>query len=346
MKNTVSNEEMAALSNELSLLLHAGVGNGDVLALLAEESGGEEKEMFLNMAEQVDNGAPLSAAFRKAGRFSAYVCGLLEVGEQTGRTEETLNALAQYHENQARLTRQIRNALLYPAIMLVLMLTVIAVLLVRVLPIFDDVYASLGSRLTGAAGALLSLGRVLESIMPLLWGLLIIVALFGAAFALIEPFRARILASWRKVAGDRGLSRKLNTARLAQAMAMAMASGLSSEEAVSLASGLMTDTPAAQNRCNNCLNRLENGESLSAALKNSDLLPAAQCRLLELGQRSGAGDASMEKIARDLTEEGENALEELVGKVEPALVLVCSLLVGLILLSVMLPLMHIMAAIG
>ena len=339
MKNTVSNEEMAALSNELSLLLHAGVGNGDALALLAEESGGEEKEMFLNMAEQVDNGAPLSAAFRKAGRFSAYVCGLLEVGEQTGRTEETLNALAQYHENQARLTRQIRNALLYPAIMLVLMLTVIAVLLVRVLP-------TLGSRLTGAAGALLSLGRVLESIMPLLWGLLIIVALFGAAFALIEPFRARILASWRKVAGDRGLSRKLNTARLAQAMAMAMASGLSSEEAVSLASGLMTDPPAAQTRCNNCLNRLENGESLSAALKNSDLLPAAQCRLLELGQRSGAGDASMEKIARDLTEEGENALEELVGKVEPALVLVCSLLVGLILLSVMLPLMHIMAAIG
>ena len=69
-------------------------------------------------------------------------------------------------------------------------------------------------------------------------------------------------------------------------------------------------------------------------------------RLLELGQRSGAGDASMEKIARDLSEEGEAALDALVSRVEPALVLVCSVLVGLILLSVMLPLMHIMSAIG
>ena len=81
-------------------------------------------------------------------------------------------------------------------------------------------------------------------------------------------------------------------------------------------------------------------------MKESGLLPAAQCRLLELGQRSGAGDAAMEKLARDLQEESEAALEEKVSRIEPALVLVCSVLVGMILLSVMLPLMNIMAAIG
>ena len=69
-------------------------------------------------------------------------------------------------------------------------------------------------------------------------------------------------------------------------------------------------------------------------------------RLLELGQRSGAGDAAMAKIAADLSEESEAALEDQVSRVEPALVLVCSILVGLILLSVMLPLMNIMSAIG
>ena len=76
------------------------------------------------------------------------------------------------------------------------------------------------------------------------------------------------------------------------------------------------------------------------------LLPAGACRLLEIGQRGGTADAAMEKIARDLSEDGEAALEDLVNRVEPALVLVCSILVGLILLSVMLPLMHIMSAIG
>ena len=138
----------------------------------------------------------------------------------------------------------------------------------------------------------------------------------------------------------------MNDARLAQALAMGMASGLPTEESLSLAAGLMSDAPAAKARCEDCLSRLERGSSLAEALKGSQVMPAAQCRLLELAQRSGAGDSAMEKIAADLSEESEYALEEAVSRVEPALVLVCSVLVGLILLSVMLPLMHIMAAIG
>ena len=140
------------------------------------------------------------------------------------------------------------------------------------------------------------------------------------------------------------MSRKLNNARLAQALAMGMASGLPVDEAVALSASLMEG--GAKARCQSCRQKLEEGGSLGQALKDSGLLPPRQSRLLELGQRSGAGDASMEKIARDLSEEGEAALDALVSRVEPALVLVCSVLVGLILLSVMLPLMHIMSAIG
>ena len=125
---------------------------------------------------------------------------------------------------------------------------------------------------------------------------------------------------------------------------MGMASGLPLEEALGLSAGLVEG--GARRRCEDCRKRLDNGEALSAALKASGLLPASQSRLLELGQRGGAGDASMEKIARDLSEEGEAALDAAVSRVEPALVLLCSVLVGLILLSVMLPLMHIMSAIG
>ena len=127
---------------------------------------------------------------------------------------------------------------------------------------------------------------------------------------------------------------------------MGMASGLPLEEAVDLAGGLMEDTPAAKSRCADCRARLDQGQALGAALKESGLLPAAQCRLMELAQRSGAGDAAMDKIAQALSEDGELSLEEKVSRAEPALVLVCSVLVGMILLSVMLPLMHIMAAIG
>ena len=301
MKTTLSHEEISSLCLELSLLLHAGVGLGDALALLGEESDRANQELLNAMARQVDDGSTLAAAMKETERFPAYVCGLIEVGETAGRTEEALSALSRYYEDRVRMDRRIKSALLYPAVMLAVMLIVIAVLLVRVLPIFDDVYASLGGRLTGVAGGLLALGRGIDKAMPVLMVLMVLIVAFFIAFAAAPEFRNKLTAGWRAKHGDKGVSRKINTAQLAQAMAMGMASGL---------------------------------------------LPAAQCRLLELGQRSGTSDAAMEKIARDLGEESEAALENAVSRVEPALVLICSLLVGLILLSVMLPLMHIMSAIG
>ncbi len=342
MKRKLSNDEIASLCLELSLLLHAGVGTGDALSLLAQEE--EHRGMLSAMAEQVDGGKTLSTALRESGVFPVYVCGLVEVGERTGRTEEALAALSRYYEERVRIGRRVRSALLYPAVMLALMLVVIGVLLVKVLPIFDDVYASLGGRLTGVAAGLLNLGRWIEGAMPVLYLILAGLVLAVLVFGLVGPLRRGVVSLWQKTRGDRGVSRKLNNARLAQALAMGMASGLPVEEAVSLSANLMEGR--ARKRCQECGQRLEKGESLGAALRLSGLLPPRQSRLLELGQHSGAGDASMEKIARDLGEEGEAALDALVGRVEPALVLVCSVLVGLILLSVMLPLMHIMSAIG
>lgn len=346
MMKVISHEGISSLCLELSLLMHAGVGVGDGLALLQEESSPEYKELIKDMTEQVDAGASLSAALKSTGRFPAYVCGLVDVGEQAGRSEEALLALSNYYEYRTRLDRRVRSALLYPAVMLMLMLIVIAVLLIRVLPIFDDVYKSLGGSLTGMAAGLLTFGRWLDGIMPVLWVILVILVVFFAAFAAVDSFRNKVLSLWRNTWGDKGVARRMNTARLAQALSMGMSSGMPLEEAVTLASTLMEDVPDAKKRCADCRTLLDEGKSSGNALKESGLLPASSCHLLELGMKSGAGDTSMEKIARDMAEESEAALEEVVNRVEPALVLVCSVLVGMILLSVMLPLMHIISAVG
>ncbi|MCI9263714.1 MAG: type II secretion system F family protein [Oscillospiraceae bacterium] len=346
MKKGMRNEEVSGLCLELSLLLHAGVTLGDALTLLAEESQGERRGLLEAMAREVDGGNGLAAAMETAGGFPAYVRGLVAVGERSGRTEEALAALSRYYEERFRMSRRIRGALLYPAVMLGLMLVVIGVLLVKVLPIFDDVYASLGGRLTGLAGGLLSLGRWLDGIMPVLWGLLALAALLLLGFGLSEAFRERALALWRGRYGDRGISRMMTTAQVARALSMGMVSGLPLEESLSLAAKIVEEVPAASQRCLGCRTMLENGASLGRALRDSGLLPAAQCRLLELAQRGGSGDEAMSRIAEDLSQECDMALEEKVSRVEPALVLTCSVLVGLILLSVMLPLTHIMSAIG
>ena len=130
------------------------------------------------------------------------------------------------------------------------------------------------------------------------------------------------------------------------ALSMAFSSGLPLEEGVSLAASLLKDCPDAVKRCETCRACLDAGGDLSTALGESHMLTASDCRMLTLGMRAGTGDAAMERISHRLSEEAREALENQVAKVEPALVLITSILVGAILFSVMLPLMHIMKAIG
>ena len=342
----LNNGQISNLCLELATLLHAGVSAADGLFLLAEETDhAEDREFLKGMARQLDEGMSLPETMRESGRFPDYVFGLMKVGERSGR-KEALMALSDYYDNRSRMDRRIRDALLYPAVMLMLMLVVIVVLLVKVLPVFNDVYAALGGRLTGMAGGLLAMGRVLDALMPLLCAILAVLVVFMAAFAMCGSFREKILGWWQKRNGDRGVSRQMQTARLAHALAMGLRSGLPLEEALQLAGDLQGDVSAAKARCEDCVERLEKGEDLATALKTSGVLPASACRLLSLGQKSGSSDTVMEEVARRLSEESEAALDAKVSRVEPTLVLVTSLLVGVILLSVMLPLMHIMTAIG
>ena len=343
----LSSLEIADLCRELALLIHAGVGIGDGIALLCEEvQEPAYKAMLSEMAQDMDAGAFLSQAMEKTGRFPAIVTGLVRVGEMAGNLEEALNALAGYHENREKMKRQLISSLTYPAILLVLMLAVIVVLLSQVLPVFNEIYQSLGGQLTGVAGGLLLLGQFLDRAIPVLCGLLGLVVAFGGLFWLHAGFRGKVMAFWNTRWGDRGIARRWNNAKFAQALAMGFHSGLMLEESVELAGKLLKDIPGAVARCDSCYQMLMQGEELSQALGKTDLMSASACRLLTLGIRSGSGDSVLEEISRRMQEEAQQDLETAVSKVEPALVLVTSALVGVILLSVMLPLMNIMTAIG
>lgn len=338
---------IADLCGQLALLLKAGIPTGDGLYLLAEETADTDyKALLTELAGKVENGLSLGTAFAQAGPFPGYLTGLLKVGEEVGRTEETLQALSHYYEEQDRMARKLRSSLTYPAILLLLMLIVIVVLLTKVLPIFDQVYASLGGSLTGLAGGLLTCGSFLSSIMPLLCILLGILLAAAAALSLSAGLRSKFLQLWQRHFGHKGISRQINDARFAQALAMTLGSGLPLEESISMASSLLTNDPHAAKRCENCQARLTAGEDLAAALSASGLLPASSCKMLALGLRAGTGDTTMAEIAGRLSEEAQDALERKIAGIEPALVMVTSLLVGAILLSVMLPLMNIMKAIG
>lgn len=339
-------QETAEFCGNLALLLHAGIGTADGVYLLAEKESGQRRELLDGLGKQLDQGGFLSDALESCGAFPDYAVGMVRVGERTGRLEEALEALAAYFEDRSRTEKQLRSALAYPSMLLMLMLVVIGVLLVKVLPVFDRVYASLGSQLTGIAGGLLALGQGLERAMPVLLAALAAGAVVMVLYSCWNGFRERANALGRKWFGDRGIWAKFNNARFAQGLSMGLSSGLPAEEAAELAEMLLREVPGAAERCRSCADALQNGTSLAEALESAGLLSAASCRMLTVGIRGGNGDRVMEQIARRMTEEANEALDRAVAKVEPAMVMAASILVGVILLSVMLPLMNILSAIG
>ena len=340
-------EQLGDLCRTLGQMYHAGIGAGDAFALMAEDTpSAGEKALLQSMSQMADEGLPLAGIFRAAGCFPEYACALMQVGEQVGRSEDMLKALADYYDGRVRLERLLKSTLLYPAVLLLVLLAVAVILLVWILPVFNDVYARLGSSLIGLAGGLLAFGTLLRKLLPLLAALLILSGCLAAAAAASAAFRKKLAGIWQRSRGDRGICRRIHTARFLQALAMGMSGGLTDRESVELASRLAGENAAFQRRCAACLEKLDGGSGLAPALREAGLLSGAQCRLLETGIRTGSGAQAMEQLSLKALEESEYELEALVGRIEPTLVLILSALVGSILLSVMLPLMHIMTTIG
>lgn len=343
---TCTHSETARLCRGLALLLHSGIALSEGVLLLAETETGSFHDLLLRLNREMNQGHTLSEALEISQAFPVHVTGMVALGEQSGQLEEALNRLAHYYDERRQNAVRIRQALAYPTMILLLMAVVIGVLLIVVLPVFDSVYISLGSRLTGLSAGLLHLGTVLKAALPALLVLLVLLAGAVLLFTLSEPLRDAAMGWLKHRFGDKGVFRAFNNARFARAMAMGLGSGLHLADALELSARLLSDIPDASHRCLRCKSLLDDGGDLSQAMADSDLLTPAQSRMLALGLRSGSADLVMEELADRLMDDANEALSRTVSGIEPTMVLAASLLVGTILLSVMLPLMNILSTIG
>ncbi|MBE6617000.1 MAG: type II secretion system F family protein [Ruminococcaceae bacterium] len=342
-KQILSYSDISAVCLELSLFIHAGADPSAALIMLAEETKAHSMKSALSeMAKKIDEGSPLSAAIKESGLFPDDVHKMLVIGEKTGRSEDVLRSLSAYYDHKDTADRELRAALLYPSILMAVMLSVIVVLLTKVLPIFSDVYASLGGQMTGVAGGLLRFGQVLDSVLPGICVFIGIVALIIIVFASSQGFRKIVSDAFDKMGQNNGIRKKTAAAKFAQALSMCLHSGLTPADALDIASELLPGTVQAEE----CKKMMENGLSLADALHESGLLPAAECRLLAIGFKSGNSEAVADEITRRLDKDAKEAVSRRTGMIEPAMVIITSVLIGLILLTVMLPLTHIMSSIG
>jgi len=343
----LTNSYLSMLCQELAMLLDAGLTVSDSVQILYDDEPGKDGKAVMRMLiDDLESGSPFSQALRNTKLFPNYMVQMVEVGEQTGRLVETLKALSEYYERQIRLSVTIKNSVLYPAILLILMVVVVLILIVQVLPIFNDVFSRLGTQMSPMATTLMNFGQWLGSISVIIAAVFFVIFLLVLIGALLPNVRKRVFQAFGNKWGSRGVFGKIASSRFVFAMTLAMASGLDTADAVNMAGSVSGGTRAVDEKHRKCVELIDSGKPLHEALTGAGILSLQDGKMLSIGSRSGKADAAMAEISRRSDIDVRDSIDRIVGKIEPTLVIISSVIVGVILLSVMLPLMGIMTAIG
>lgn len=341
----LSSAELASFCSQISSVLKAGISAGEGIAIMLEDtSSSQEREILSAIQETLNSTGVFSLGLEDAGVFPQYMHNMVRLGEQAGRLDEVMEALAVHYERESDLAAALKSAVTYPCIMIGMMVLVVLVLITRVLPVFEQVYAQLGQSMQGISRGLLDMGQALNRYSLVLLAVLVLLALLCLYFAKTSSGRKQASAIFSRLPFTRNFSDKKASCRFASGMSLVLKSGLTPEEGMDMA-GELTENSLFREKISQCKKLLEEGTPLAQALSHSGVFTGMEARLLMVGDRTGSIDDAMEKIASRCQDELDDAMGNAVSIIEPTLVAILSIVVGLILLSVMMPLMGILAGI-
>ena len=332
---------------ELHQLVRTGIPLAEGLTMLREDETDPDTRSWLEaLCRSTEEGLPLSSALRETEAFPAYMTDMVSLAEETGRLEDVLLSLQRHYDRQLRMAADIRGAVAVPVTLFAVMVAVVILLVTQVLPVFDRVFAQLGVRMGAVATGMMNAGAVLAKAGTGIAVVLVAAAAAALVVALVPALREKFAAGFRRSFGGRGILGQMAAARFASSMSMAVASGLSMEESVELSARLCGGAREIDEKTARCRKDIEEGGSPADALAESGLFTGRDCRLLKLAEQTGSLPDTLEDLAQRQEEESLRRIDRTVGAIEPAIVVITSALAGVILLSVMLPLMGLLSAIG
>ncbi len=346
-KQKVPANYLPVFCRELYQMVRSGIPVSEGLALLREDETDKEVLSWLDsLCSSTSEGMPLAEALKKTEVFPEYMVDMISLAENTGRLEDVLLSLQHHYERQNRMRSDVIGAFTVPVILLVVMIAVVILLITQVLPVFDRVFAQLGVKMGGFATGMMNVGSALAKVGTILAAIVGFIAVIAIVIAAVPALRAGFAAWFKKNFGGKGVLGKMAVSRFASSMAMAAASGMSMDESVELAAKLCGGAKEIDEKTAKCRADIEAGMSPADALAGCDMFSNRDCRLLKLAERTGNLPETLDDLAKRQEEESLRAIDKLVGTVEPAIVVITSVLAGLILVSVMLPLMGILQSIG
>jgi len=343
----ITSADIAIFARQLATMLNAGVPVVQALDIVGR--GHENlsmRDLLLMIKADVESGDSLTQALRKhPAYFDELFCNLIEAGERAGVLESLLEKIAMYKEKSETMKKKIKKALTYPISVVIVAFIVTAVLLIFVVPVFEDLFKSFGADLPAFTKMVIAMSKWMQSYW---W---IAAAIFTGLFYTFkffkktsEPFNYFLDKQILKVSVVGVIINKSAIARFARTLATMSAAGVPLVESLESAAGT----------CGNRLYRdavlqvreeVAIGQRLQFAIQESGLFPHMVVQMIAIGEESGALDAMLSKVADFYEEEVDNLVDNLSSLMEPMIMLILGVLVGGLIVAMYLPIFKLGSAI-
>ena len=345
-RKILNNQEMSMFCDQIAMILEAGISPLEGVQIMLEDTSGEEgREILKIIYDKCEEGDSFFHAVEATGVFPKYALDMINLGEQAGKLEEVMKSLNFHYTREENIARGIKNAVTYPLMIVGMMLVVILVLLIKVLPIFNEVFLQLGREMSSFSKGLMNLGNVIVNYSFVFVGILVVLIVLYFIFGKTKAGRAKLTSFCSKFIATKAMYDKIASGRFASGMALAMSAGLDTDDSLNQVEELV-DNKEMATKIENCRELMTQGKSFAEALCSAQIFSSMYSRMITVGYKTGSTDKVLEKIAEGYEEEVDEKISNYISVLEPTLVIILSVVVCMILLSVMLPLMGIMSSIG
>jgi type IV pilus assembly protein PilC len=341
-KPAATRTELVLFTRQLATMIAAGISLLEALEVLGDQADTPAFGMVCNnLANSLRGGSDLSAAMGQMPKvFTELYVSMVAAGEVSGQMDVILERLADYQESAESLQREIKSAMTYPVVSLVLVLGITTFLLLGVVPTFRQVFESLDAELPALTEFVLGASDWLKGNWMIAFG-----AMFGTVFGLSlykKTSHGELVFDHLKlklpIFGP--LLRKVALARFSRTFATLVRSGvpiLGTLEIVSATAG----NKVISNVVDKAQISVRNGDMLSEPLSESTVFPTMVTRMIGIGERSGALEALLEKIAEFYDAQVKAQIKSLTSLIEPLLISFMGIMVGVVVLAVFLPILDI-----
>jgi type IV pilus assembly protein PilC len=348
LKQKIKTKELVIFTRQFATMIDAGLPLVQCLQILGDQQENETfKAIIRDTRKEVEQGSTFAESLGKHPKpFDALYVNLVAAGEVGGILDTILNRLAAYLEKADKLARKVKGAMVYPTTVMVVAIAVVVLLLVKVIPTFEKMFADFGGELPGPTQMVVSISHFMQE-----W---IVVALAGGAALLWSffqarkrsyKFRRRTDALFLKAPVFGSLLRKVAVARFTRTLGTMIASGvpiLDGLEIVAKTAGNVVIEEALRN----VRTAISEGKTIAEPLAESEVFPGMVVQMIAVGEETGAMETMLSKIADFYDDEVDAAVDALTAMLEPIMMVGLGGTVGAMLIAMYLPIFKIAETIG